>query len=382
MKLKHLSFIAVAAMLAACSNSDKFTIEGTVDNAAGKKIYLESPMGLKSVIDSAVIAQDGSFRFKGAPVSRPAFYNLRVDEAKQIMLLLDSTETIKVNADLAANNWYESIKIEGSAQSMELQAISMRAVILRQAVEKTINATGEEQEKAGKNLSELIQGYKNYVRTYIFEHPQSFVGYYALYINVADYSVFDVMADEDHILFSALATSLNVAYPDNEDVKALCNYVLSARRRRKLLHDSQHLLENAVEVKSPDLSMPTLDGETVKLSDLRGKYVILHYWLSTDRNSREANRQLAKLYEKYHSKGLEIYSVCLDRSKILWEDATLKDNITWVNTCDLRGQYSPAVSTYNVSTYPANFILAKDGELIGKDLFGTRLDAKIKDLIH
>ena len=57
MKLKHLSFIAVAAMLAACSNSDKFTIEGTVDNAAGKKIYLESPMGLKSVIGETVITE-------------------------------------------------------------------------------------------------------------------------------------------------------------------------------------------------------------------------------------------------------------------------------------------------------------------------------------
>ncbi len=382
MKLKYLSYIAVATMLAACSDSNKFTIEGTLSNAAGKKIYLESPMGVKSIVDSAIIAQDGTFKFKHEPISRPAFYNLRLDEAKQIMLLVDSTETIKVNADCAASDWYETIKIEGSTQSMELQAISMRAVILRQAVEKTINATGDEQVKAGQNMAELIQGYKNYVRTYIFEHPQSFVGYYALYISVGDYNVFDVMGDEDHILFSALATNLNVAYPDNKDVKALCNYVLDARRRRKQAIESQRLLANAVEVKSPDLSMPTLKGETVKLSDLRGKYVILHYWLSTDRNSREANRQLAHLYEKYRTKGLEIYSVCLDRSKLLWEDASDKDNISWVNTCDLRGQYSPAVSTYNVTKYPSNFILAKDGELIGKDLFGSRLDRKIEEILR
>ena len=382
MKLRYLSIVAMAAVLVGCSDSNRFTIEGSISNAAGKKIYLENPMGTKAIVDSIIVEKDGSFIFKDKVVSSPSFYNLRIDESKQIMLLIDSTETISVNADYNAKNWFESVKIEGSQQSVELQSVSRRASYLRRALEITINAKDEDQVKASQNLAKIVQEYRNYVRSYIFEHPRSFVGYYALYVNVMDYTVFDVMADEDHILFSALATNLNVAYPDNADVKALCNYVLDARRERKKLQDSQKLIDSATEVKSPDLDMPTLEGGRARLSDLRGKYVILYYWLSTDLKSRETNRQLAHLYERYRTKGLEIYSICLDRSKLLWEDASNKDNISWVNTSDLRGEYSPAVTTYNIISYPANFILAKDGELIGKDLFGTRLNNKIEELFR
>ena len=88
-----------------------------------------------------------------------------------------------------------------------------------------------------------------------------------------------------------------------------------------------------------------------------------------------------RLDEKYKKNGLEIYSVSFDTSKLLWEDAMLKDNINWISVCDLQGEYSVAARLYNVSHLPSNYILDRDGALIGKDLFGTRLDNKIAELM-
>ena len=72
----------------------------------------------------------------------------------------------------------------------------------------------------------------------------------------------------------------------------------------------------------------------------------------------------------------------LDQSKLLWEDAVLKDKLTWTNVCDLQGIASTAARLYNIRTVPSNYIIARNGELIGKDLWGTRLDERMAEIFR
>jgi thiol-disulfide isomerase/thioredoxin len=108
--------------------------------------------------------------------------------------------------------------------------------------------------------------------------------------------------------------------------------------------------------------------------------IILSFWASWDKASRAENRRMKAIYKKYHKKGLEIYQVSLDRSKVLWENAIIKDDLPWINVSDLRYTESLPAKMYNVKRLPANFIIDRKGEIVGKDLFGQRLEEKMQEM--
>jgi hypothetical protein len=109
--------------------------------------------------------------------------------------------------------------------------------------------------------------------------------------------------------------------------------------------------------------------------------VLLSYWASVDQNSRYENRNLKRLYAKYKSKGFEIYQFSLDQSRVLWESAIAQDGCTWINVSDLQSTSSYAVRIYNVNSIPANYLISRNGDIIGKDLFGARLEEKLAELL-
>ncbi len=380
--------IALIATMTACSDSESVRLVGNIENAEDETIILQQiNLSSTEIVDSAKISSDGSFKLRAPRVSEPTFFKAYLHNGKSISFIADSTETIEVKADNAAANWYTSITFTDSPVSTDLQTIITKGMTLQSELAAYSNSdmTGlslNERETRSAEATKVLNEYKSFVHHYIFEHPRSFVSYYALFQTVLNLNVFDVMGPNDHTLFATVATGLNLLYPDNERVRHLCDYVLQARAIQKRQKRNSELINSANEVKSPDLSMPDRTGNDLRLSDLRGNVVILQYWLSTDKSSRNLNKQLVKLYNKYHQRGLEIYQVSLDQSKVLWESAIDNDGLTWANVCDLQGSNSIGARLYNVSQVPSNFIIDRDGAIIGKDLFSTRLDEKMADLFQ
>src|SRR5689334_11203028 len=70
-----------------------------------------------------------------------------------------------------------------------------------------------------------------------------------------------------------------------------------------------------------EIALPSAKGDTIRLSSLKGKVVLLDFWASWCRPCRSANKDLVKIYDKYKSKGFEIYSVSLDDDKADWMKA-------------------------------------------------------------
>ena len=346
-------------------------------NAEGQKVYLDRVnLSPRETVDSVSVGKGGAFRLKAVPTGEPTFYEVRLADGRSFPVLVDSCETVVLKADAKASPLAKGVSYERSPRNEKLQKVVLGA----SEIMTSINAHQSSKTPVGASLVDSIRGYKEMVRGLIYSDPASMVGYYAMFQTVNGLRVFDINAKEDHQLFSTVATSLNLVYPESPQVKYICNYVMAARKEMKFQAIRDSLVNAATVVNSPDIELPDHEGNLVKLSSLRGKTVLLFFWASGDKSSREANRQLAKLYRQYKSRGLEIYAVSFDTSKVLWESASEADGVEWTNVCDLTGNSTGGAYLYNVTSVPTNFILDPEGRIIGKDLYGTRLDNKMKEL--
>lgn len=130
-----------------------------------------------------------------------------------------------------------------------------------------------------------------------------------------------------------------------------------------------------------EIALPSVVGDTVRLSSLKGKVVLLDFWASWCGPCRAANKGLSKLYDKFKSKGFEIFSVSLDDEKENWVKAIKKDKIEWLQVIDRGGWETPTAAKWNIYALPTSFLINKEGRLLAMDMEGKQLEKAIKDLL-
>jgi peroxiredoxin len=131
---------------------------------------------------------------------------------------------------------------------------------------------------------------------------------------------------------------------------------------------------------APEIALPNPQGEVKKLSDLRGKVVMIDFWAAWCGPCRRENPNVVRLYNKYNSKGFEVFGVSLDRSKEDWVKAIEKDGLAWTQVSDLSYFNSEAARTYGIEAIPATILLDKDGKIIARNLRGQALEDKLAEL--
>jgi peroxiredoxin len=130
-----------------------------------------------------------------------------------------------------------------------------------------------------------------------------------------------------------------------------------------------------------DFEMVDQNGELQKLSDLKGKTIFLDFWASWCAPCRKENPNLVKTYNKFKSKGFEIFAVSLDENKENWLKAIKKDNLNWYHVNDLKGNGNKASLTYGVEGIPDSFLIDKNGIIVARDLRGEKLNEKLTELL-
>lgn len=131
---------------------------------------------------------------------------------------------------------------------------------------------------------------------------------------------------------------------------------------------------------APDFTQNTPEGEALKLSDLRGKVILVDFWASWCGPCRKENPHVVALYNKYKDKGFDILGVSLDNSKDRWLGAIDKDGLTWNHVSDLKGWKNAAAAKYSVRSIPSTFLLNEKGEIIARNLRGAALDGQLKEI--
>jgi thiol-disulfide isomerase/thioredoxin len=131
-----------------------------------------------------------------------------------------------------------------------------------------------------------------------------------------------------------------------------------------------------------EIALPSASGDTLRLSSLKGKVVLLDFWASWCGPCRVANKGLTKLYQKFKAKGFEIYSVSLDNEKGNWLKAIKKDKISWLQVIDPGGWETPTAAKWGIYALPTSFLIDKEGRLIAMDLEGEYLEKVLKEMLE
>ncbi len=131
-----------------------------------------------------------------------------------------------------------------------------------------------------------------------------------------------------------------------------------------------------------DFEMQDLNGNLQKLSDIKGKAVLLEFWASWCGPCRKENPNLVKTYEEFNPKGFEIFAVSLDEDQSNWKKAIEKDSLNWEHVSDLAGSTNEAKLIYGVHGIPDNFLINEKGIIIGRNLRGEELNEKLTELLN
>ena len=347
---KVILFVFVLALIG-CQHTPTFTIEVTITHANGETLYLEHTGLVKTTaLDSCVLDANGDFKLHAVAPEHPDFYRLRI-ASQSLPLAIDSTEIVAITA--SRDSLSHTLAIEGSDNSL---AIAQLRATARTASREQL---------------------REHAKTIIVTNPRSLAAYYAVFLKQGGQYIWNIFDAADRRMYQAVATSFNVWMPNYERTKALYAQVtdiLKAEREMQQQAAMRQLINDA-ENTVLDISLTDDNGITQSLTDLRGRLIVLDFSAIEMEQSQGYIFELRELYNCYHNRGVTIYSVSLDRNKLLWEDGVV--NLPWTNV--YAGEQAIEVMTrYNVQSIPTLFLLDRKGNVQGRYTNFEQLDADIR----
>lgn len=343
------------------------TVSGKVGHPQSGQITIQSlKNGGAGWQDTVQLKDDYTFA-KKVKMTEPGYYRLNFYGKQSVNLILNKSD-VEVNVD--GNSQQGFVEINGSPdidlimQVQELQAkVNNDPAIAELNEQFTLAAQKKDQE----TMMALQQKYFQHVKKYndqiaaIMVEKAPSVGV----INLLQQNLLD--KDQYYDTYVKVAEKLKKEWSDYSLAKEFIEYV-------------ENMKLTAVGQPAPEIALPNPEGEIVKLSSMRGKYVLVDFWAKWCGPCRQENPNVVAAYQKYKDKGFTVFGVSLDRNKEDWLQAIKQDNLTWTHVSDLKYWQSEAAKTYNITGIPFSVLLDPNGVIIAKNLRGAALHQKLEEI--
>lgn len=378
--MKKFFLSAIAVLTAFSCTSNKVSIKGMVEGTTEGDLVLKVlELNNQKVIDTIKI-EDGKINYTLKLKDKsPNFYYLYYNRNKIASFVLLPGDKVKFSTDTLGTKTV----VEGSEESVLLTELEKHinrvntkfdslVVVFNNAV--TVGDTAK-QRSVNYELGSLYVKHKQYSIKYLYTHPNSITNITLLYQKLPNNLPIFAEAT-DVLLFQRAYDSLTVAYPGSMYVSRLKDQIDYRSRSDEF---SSRLL-GASETGFPDITVPDMKANKRSLSEFSGKVIILSFWSVADVNQKMFNQDLLRLYDKYGSRGVEIFQVSVDTDKTAWANVVKDQMLPWVSVCDGLGVNSTAVKTYNITKVPALFVIDRNGNIVARDVYNSELERIVSGL--
>lgn len=383
MKNIRILLTAVLALtFSACSDKktedgNQFHITGHITGAKDSTLVLEAntlDRGIQQIATTK-LGEDGSFSFSYADtISNPEFYRLRIAD-QFITLSIDSTETVSVEAQWPGIAF--NYKVEGSGNCDTIRILSAKLQEVKTRINALMADTRYTLEERGNLTEKMLQEYKDSVKiNFVQNRYEKASSYYALFQNIlitlpdgsmVNYPVFDNETNASDVQWVyAIANAWSMYYPGTLRSKQLEELAIRGRKNTRQPRQVQLELDGDKVTESGiiDMGFPDLRGTEHRLSSLKGKVVLLDFTAYTVEGSQERIMKMRNLYDKYHSRGFEIYQVSLDPDEHRWRITA--QNLPWICVYCEEGVYSDMIALYRVEHLGTYFLIDRNNDLVDR----------------
>ena len=364
MKKVYGVLICCAAMLTCCGKKE-LTIVGNVDNIGDSLVFmsvLDETFNLQD-IDTAKVTDDG-FKFSGHDFSQEECVIIRTQKSL-IGQIFVGNDNVVIEGD---NSKPQEMVIKGSQLTDKLQNFidnipeqdNLRKLSIqlenvgndidrRSAIIEEINNAREEQ--------------KAYIKHFVNSNITSPIAPFVMAHNMTIFTFEEA---------DTLTEKMLKALPTHKYTNTLRNSL----EKQRPLHEAMMRVQPGRM--APDFKLPNINGDTITLSDSKGKIVLLDFWASWCKPCRQNNETLVEAYNKFSDLNLEIVSVSVDKDEAKWKEAVKEDKLPGVLLIDKEGKVA---RTYCVETIPCCYLIDSEGKIQSKDVGGRNIFADIEAML-
>lgn len=354
-----------------------FEVSGKITGAPGMTLFIEAPSDKGTIpVAEGQINDDGSFSINGN-IPGLGYYFLRLSDENNSLIPITLIPGDHLTINTSVNSFVAKPNAGGTSWSRTMNSYLREFDQFQQTQARLqLNEENRSKEDVSKLFLQAKSKMESFSRKNMLKDPSNAYNI-ILSMDLLPSVSFDDWDASNLDALRKVTEAFEEKYAGQPAAETF-------RNQYAQIENAYFEFASSVNgtVQAPEIAFANPSGKIMKLSDLKGKVVLVDFWASWCGPCRAENPNVVKMYEKFKDKGFTIFSVSLDEDASKWKEAIEKDKLSWANhVSDLKGWKSSVVANFGIEGIPHTVLLNKEGKIIGKNLRGEKLEETLTKLL-